>query len=84
MKRGLALCLLVLPARLLAAEEVGPKLTHGKFQLFLGKWTQIPDFSKMKPLREGPLDDNLIQWKFDDYKNEFGIRFWGNHRPACV
>ncbi len=55
----------------------GPKLTNGKFQLFLGKWTQIPDFSKMKPLREGPLDDNLLQWKFDDYKNEFGIRFTG-------
>lgn len=55
----------------------GPKLTDGKFQLFLGKWTQLPDFSKLKPAREGALDDNLIQLKFDDYKNEYGIRFTG-------
>lgn len=56
----------------------GPKLTDGKYQLFLGKWEMLPDFGQLKPLREGPLDGNLIGWKFDDYKNEFGIRFTGN------
>ncbi len=55
----------------------GPKLTDGKFQLYLGKWDKLPDFSREKLLREGPLEDNLIGWKFDDYKNEFGIRFTG-------
>jgi len=57
--------------------EEGVKLMDGKFQLFLGSWVKLPDFSKEKPLREGPLEDNLIGWKFDDYKNEFGIRFTG-------
>ncbi len=55
----------------------GAKLTDGKFKLFLGKWDKLPDFSTLKPLREGALDANLIGWKFDDYKNEFGIRFTG-------
>lgn len=56
----------------------GSKLTDGKYQLFLGKWEMMPHFSLIKPLREGPLENNLIGWKFDDYKNEFGIRFTGN------
>jgi azurin len=55
----------------------GSKLTDGRFQLYLGKWDKLPDFGSLKPLREGALEDNLIQWKFDDYKNEFGIRFTG-------
>lgn len=56
----------------------GSKLTDGKFQLFLGKWEMMPHFTLLKPLREGPLENNLIGWKFDDYKNEFGMRFTGN------
>jgi azurin len=55
----------------------GPKLADGKFQLFLGKWEMLPDFGQLKALREGPLEKNLIGWTFDDYKNEFGIRFTG-------
>ncbi len=55
----------------------GTKLTDGKFQLFLGKWDKLPDFSTLKPLREGPLEENLIQLKSDDYKTEFGLRFNG-------
>ncbi len=55
----------------------GTKLTDGKFQLFTGKWEKLPDFSKLPPLREGPLEENLIQWKLDDYKTEFGLRFTG-------
>ncbi len=55
----------------------GPKLTDGKFQLFLGKWEMLPDFGQLKPLREGALEKGLIAWKFDDYKNEYGIRFTG-------
>ena len=55
----------------------GGRLTEGRFQLFLGKWEMMPQFSQLKPLREGALENNLIGWTFDDYKNEFGIRFTG-------
>ncbi len=55
----------------------GPKLSEGKFQLYLGKWGQLPDFGQLQPLREGALEDGLIGWKFDDYRNDFGIRFTG-------
>ena len=55
----------------------GPKLSEGKFALYLGKWGQLPDFAQLTPLRQGALEDGLIGWKFDDYRNDFGIRFTG-------
>lgn len=48
-----------------------------KFALYLGNWKALPDFSKLTPHREGKIDDNLIQVKLDDYKNEFGVVFTG-------
>ncbi|MGB8166546.1 MAG: PA14 domain-containing protein [Chthoniobacteraceae bacterium] len=55
----------------------GPTLTDLKFQLFLGSWKMLPDFSKLKAHREGDVKDNLVQIKVDDYKNEFGLVFTG-------
>jgi azurin len=55
----------------------GPGLTDLKFQLFLGNWKNLPDFSKLKAHREGAVADNLVQIKVDDYKNEFGLVFTG-------
>ena len=55
----------------------GPGLTGLKFQLFLGNWKTLPDFSKLKAHREGDVKDNLVQIKVDDYKNEFGLVFTG-------
>ncbi|HYF34553.1 MAG TPA: family 16 glycoside hydrolase [Prosthecobacter sp.] len=52
---------------------LGEGLKDLKFQLYLGKWESLPDFSKLKPHREGAIPDNLIQIKLDDYKNEFGV-----------
>ncbi|MEQ1852603.1 MAG: plastocyanin/azurin family copper-binding protein, partial [Chthoniobacteraceae bacterium] len=55
----------------------GPTLMDLKFQLFLGNWKMLPDFSKLKAHREGDVKDNLVQIKVDDYKNEFGLVFTG-------
>lgn len=55
----------------------GPKLTGLKFAVYLGDWKMLPDFSTLKPHREGELPDNLIQLKLDDYKNQFGVVFTG-------
>ncbi len=48
-----------------------------KYRLYLGSWEQLPDFSKLTPHREGELADGKLGWKFDDYKNQFGIVFQG-------
>lgn len=61
----------------LKVATTGPKLTDGKFQLYLGDWKQLPDFSKLTPHREGPLPDNLVEIKTDDYKNQFGVVYTG-------
>lgn len=55
----------------------GPKLQDLAFQLYLGSWQQLPDFSTLKPSREGKLSSGLVGWKFDDYKNQFGMVFTG-------
>ncbi|MDZ4403316.1 PA14 domain-containing protein [Prosthecobacter sp.] len=48
-----------------------------QFALYLGNWKQLPDFSELKPHREGKVEDNLLQVKLDDYKNEFGVVYTG-------
>lgn len=47
------------------------------FSLYLGSWKSLPDFTKLTPHRSGKVEDNLIQVKLDDYKNEFGVVFTG-------
>lgn len=61
----------------LKVAPAGDILHDLKFALYLGNWKQLPDFSKLKPHREGKVEDNLIQVKLDDYKNEFGVVFTG-------
>lgn len=56
---------------------LGEGLKGLKFALYLGKWDRLPDFTKLKPHREGAVPDNLIDIKLDDYKNEFGVVFTG-------
>lgn len=56
---------------------MGEGLKDLKFALYLGNWKSLPDFSKLKPHREGVIADNLVQIKLDDYKNEFGVVFTG-------
>ena len=61
---------------------LGGGLRDLRFALYLGKWEQLPDFTKLKPHREGVVTDNLIDIKLDDYKNEFGVVFTGKlHAP---
>ena len=55
----------------------GPGLTGLKFALYLGDWKKLPDFAALTPHREGAVADNLVQLKFDDYKNQFGVVFTG-------
>lgn len=56
---------------------MGEGLKDLKFSMYLGDWKKLPDFSKLTPHREGTLDDNLIQVKLDDYKNQFGVVYTG-------
>jgi plastocyanin len=56
---------------------LGSGLKDLRFALYLGAWDKLPDFSKLKPHREGAIEDNLVQLKLDDYKNEFGVVFSG-------
>lgn len=54
----------------------GPTLTSLHFAMYLGDWKNLPDFSALKPFREGELD-GLVEIKLDDYKNQFGVVYAG-------
>ena len=56
---------------------MGQGLKDLKFALYLGNWTKLPEFAKLKPHREGVVPNNLIDIQLDDYKNEFGVVFTG-------
>jgi azurin len=56
---------------------LGEGLRDLRFALYLGKWESLPDFTKLKPHRVGPVPENLIDIKLDDYKHEFGVVFTG-------
>jgi plastocyanin len=55
----------------------GGKLKDLKFALYEGSWTKLPDFTQLKPHREGAVADNLVQLNFDDYKNHYALVFTG-------
>ncbi len=57
--------------------SAGKGLSDLTFKLYLGDWDKLPDFSQLTPHREGPVPDNLIQLKLDDYKNDYGVVFDG-------
>jgi azurin len=55
----------------------GPLFTDLKFAMYLGDWKMLPEFSKLRPEREGDVGGKLIEIKLDDYKNQFGLVFSG-------
>ena len=55
----------------------GPPLQDLSFKLYLGEWTSMPDFDKVKPHREGPLPESLVDIKLEGYTQAFGARYDG-------
>lgn len=65
---------LIMNGKLHVAKQ-GPGLTDLRFKLYLGDWKKLPDFEALQPHRTGRVTDNLLQLKFDDYKNQYGVVF---------
>lgn len=55
----------------------GKGFTDLKYKVYLGDWKKLPKFHELTPHRTGDVSDKLIQLKFDDYKNQYGIVFSG-------
>ncbi|MEM6278196.1 MAG: c-type cytochrome [Verrucomicrobiota bacterium] len=60
-----------------AADE--PRLLSNlTYSLYEGKWEELPDFSKLEPIKTGKLEDGLITLSpADDIKGGFGMVFDG-------
>lgn len=55
----------------------GTKLKDLTFAMYLGDWDKLPDFTALKPHREGELENGLVEIQLDDYKNQFGVVYKG-------
>jgi azurin len=55
----------------------GPGFQSLNFKLFMGDWVQMPDFSSLKPHREGPLAGKKLDIKLEGMSEHFGVQFEG-------
>lgn len=61
----------------LRVAEAGPGFDDVSFQLYLGDWSQLPDFRSLKPHREGPLKEKLVDIQLEGMTEHFGLVFEG-------
>jgi plastocyanin len=61
----------------LRVESTGPGFSDLGFKLYLGDWTNLPDFSALKPHREGPVSDKKMAINLEGMSEHFGIRWDG-------
>jgi azurin len=61
----------------LRVAEAGPGFDDVSFQLYLGDWSQLPDFRALKPHREGPLKEKLVDIQLEGMTEHFGLVFEG-------
>ena len=55
----------------------GPGFSDLTYKLFMGDWVNVPDFSKLKPHREGPVPDKRIAVKLEGMSEHFGVQWEG-------
>ncbi len=61
----------------LRVAAAGPGFDDVSFRLYLGDWSELPDFSKLKPHREGPLPAKLVDIQLEGMTEHFGLVFEG-------
>jgi plastocyanin len=55
----------------------GPGFTELNYRLFMGDWNRLPDFSQLKPHREGPVPDKKLDIKLEGMSEHFGVQWQG-------
>ncbi len=55
----------------------GPGFSELNYRLYLGDWVNVPDFSKLKPHREGPVPDKKLDMKLEGMAEHFGVQWEG-------
>ena len=64
---------------MLKANEEPRLLSNVTYSVYEGKWEELPDFSKLSPVKTGKLENNLISLDpAKDLKKGFGMVFEGN------
>lgn len=61
----------------LRVQQEGPRFSGLNFQLYLGDWSQLPDFSQLTPHRSGPIAAKTITIELEGMTEHFGVRYDG-------
>jgi hypothetical protein len=60
-----------------ANRDVGGSISNLKFKVYQGKWSNLPDYSKLQPVAEGDLADGLIDIRAANLEEFYSIVFTG-------
>lgn len=55
----------------------GPGFSKLDYQLHLGDWDHLPDFTTLTPHRSGPVPDKKISIELEGMTERFGVRYTG-------
>ena len=66
----------------MAKLETGPEIPEGgiqdlAFKVYDGKWTKLPQFDDLKPLKSGPLVQGLVDIRIAEKNEHYGVVFEG-------
>ena len=52
-------------------------LQNLKYKVYKGEWKKLPDFSKLKPIKDGSIANGLLDIRVAEQKNAYGMVFEG-------
>ncbi len=55
----------------------GQGIAELSYRFYLGAFERVPDFDTLNPHRQGKLDEGLLGFRLDDYREEFAVDFHG-------
>lgn len=66
----------------MAKLQTGPELPEGglqdlEFSVYDGKWTKLPQFDELKPVKSGPLVEGLVDIRVAEKNEHYGVVFEG-------
>ena len=60
----------------------GPGFSDLTYKLFMGDWSNLPDFTKLKPHREGQVSDKKVAINLEGMSEHFGVQWEGKVEAA--
>ncbi|WDE98631.1 c-type cytochrome [Lentisphaera profundi] len=64
-------------AYICSLDDSPTKIQDLTFKVYKGKWSKLPNFAEITPVKSGKLSDGLLDLQVSEQKNGFGMAFEG-------